>query len=198
MVSQRNQMRRHAQKMRRHGIQPVTMIGPRDQFPDIAAVVFGRWLWRYRSELAPLAVALTLALVSWMTHARYSGWWPAIAGTGVPAASVLGAAGPRIGLVTFAERGYGAVVAAAAAGWLALQAEAILRSRTSAPRRMTIKEIKIIKGDQAHRGTAGRPGCGHPRCGTCRRRGDLQRPQPHADLSADIRHNSRGSAGQPR
>lgn len=132
MVSQRNQMRRHAQKVRRHGIQPVTMISPGDQFPDIAAVVFGRWLWRYRSELAPLAVALTLTVVSWIAHARYSGCWPAIAGAGVPAASVLGAAGPRIGLVTFAERGYAAVVAAAAAGWLAA-ATAVGPSRPPVP-----------------------------------------------------------------
>ncbi|MGH3303871.1 MAG: FtsK/SpoIIIE domain-containing protein [Streptosporangiaceae bacterium] len=119
MVNQRTQMRRHARKMRHYGIQPMTMISPGDQFPDVAAVLIGRWLWRYRSEMAPLAVALTLALVGWMSHARYPGWWPVVAGAGGPAALILAAFGARFGLVTLAERIYAAAVAAAMAGWLA-------------------------------------------------------------------------------
>ena len=119
MVNQRNQMRRHAQKMRRYGIQPMTVISPGDTFPDIAAVLFGRWLWRYRSELAPVAVVLALAGVSSFAHVRYSGCWPVIAAAAVPVGTALALGGARFGLATRAERVYAATVVAAMAGWLA-------------------------------------------------------------------------------
>ena len=119
MVNQQSQMRRHARKMRRYGIQPMTVIRPGDQFPETAAVAIGRWLWHYRSELAPLGVALALALAGWMMHGRYPGCWPAIAGAAGPTALVLVAAGKRFGLVTAAERAYAAGLATLAAGWLA-------------------------------------------------------------------------------
>jgi FtsK/SpoIIIE family len=122
MVTQRpthNQIRRHARKMRRYGIQPMTVISSSDNFPDIAAVLIGRWVWRYRSELRPLAVAVMLALAAWLTHARYPGWWPAIAAAGALAAIAAIIFGVRAGLPTLAERIYAASVAVAAAGWLA-------------------------------------------------------------------------------
>ncbi len=123
MVSQRptrHQIRRHARKMRRYGIQPMTVISPGDQFPEVAAVVIGRWLWRYRSELAPLAVAAGLMLAAWITHARYPGWWPVVAVAGAVAGALFAVAGARLGLATVAERGYAAAVATAAGGWLAV------------------------------------------------------------------------------
>ena len=119
MVNQQSQMRRHARKMRRYGIQPMTVIRPGDQFPETAAIVIGRSLWRYRSELAPLGVALTLVLAASVTHDRYPGCWPALAGASGPAAIVLVVAGKRLGLVTAAERAYAAGLVVAAAGWLA-------------------------------------------------------------------------------
>lgn len=52
------QMRRHARRVRRAGMQPMMVINTGDNaFPELAIVVIGRALWRYRSELAPLAVA---------------------------------------------------------------------------------------------------------------------------------------------
>jgi len=122
MVTQRpthNQIRRHARKMRRYGIQPMTVISSSDNFPDIAAVLIGRWVWCYRSELTPLAVALVLALAAWLTHARYPGWWPAIAAAGALAAIAAIIFGVRAGLPTLGERSYAASVAVTAAGWLA-------------------------------------------------------------------------------
>src|ERR1700722_2019375 len=119
MVNQQSQMRRHARKMRRYGIQPMTVIRPGDQYPETAAVMIGRWAWRYRSELTPLGVALTLVLAGWLMHGRYPGSWPAITGAAGPMALVLAAAGTRLGLVTAAERAYAAGVTIAAAGWLA-------------------------------------------------------------------------------
>src|SRR5271155_892938 len=108
MVNQQSQMRRHARKMRRYGIQPMTMIRPGDQYPETAAVAIGRWLWRYRSELAPLGVALALVLAGWMMHGRYPRAWPVIAGAAGPIAVVLVTGGKRLGLVTAAERAYAA------------------------------------------------------------------------------------------
>jgi FtsK/SpoIIIE family len=119
MVNQRSQMRRHAQKMRRYGIQPMTVVNPGDTFPNLAAVLFGRWLWRYRSELAPVAVVLALAGVSLFAHIRYSGCWPVIAAAGLPVATALCVLGARLSLTTRAERVYAATVAAAMTEWLA-------------------------------------------------------------------------------
>ena len=125
MVSQRptrHQIRRHARKMRRYGIQPMTVISPGDQFPEVAAVVIGRWLWRYRSELTPVAVMAALSVAGWVMHARYAGWWPVAVGAGASAALVLALAGARLGLATLPERVYAATAGASAAGWLAAAA----------------------------------------------------------------------------
>ncbi len=122
MVSQRptrHQIRRHARKMRRYGIQPMTVISLGDQFPEVAAVVIGRWLWRWRSELAPLAVMAALSVAGWVMHTRYAGWWPVVAAAGASAGLGLPLAGARLGLATRAERVYAATAGASAVGWLA-------------------------------------------------------------------------------
>ncbi len=46
-------MRRHARRMRRYGMQPMVVINSGDPLPDLIIVTLARWLWRYRSELAP-------------------------------------------------------------------------------------------------------------------------------------------------
>ena len=50
-------MRRQARQARRSGLQPMMVINSGEPFPDTIAVVLLRAAWRYRSELAPLAVA---------------------------------------------------------------------------------------------------------------------------------------------
>jgi hypothetical protein len=150
MVNQKYKMRRHAQKMRRHGIQPMTVISPDDQFPEVAAVLIGRCLWRYRSELAPLGAALVLALVGWTLHARYPGSWPVIAGAAVPAAITLAIAGPRLGLVRVAERVYAAAVTAGAAGWLAA-ATALGLHRAPMPQVLVLGGLVLAAPWWAHR-----------------------------------------------
>jgi hypothetical protein len=105
--------------MRRYGIQPMAMISHIDHFADVAAVEIGRWLWRHRSELAPVAVAAVLDLAAWLTHTRFPGWWPAIAACGALAAVGAIAGGVRTGLATLEERIYAATLTATAAGWLA-------------------------------------------------------------------------------
>ena len=53
----RSQLRRHARRLRRDGYQPMMLFNQGDQLPETAAVAIGRAIWRYRSELAPIAVA---------------------------------------------------------------------------------------------------------------------------------------------
>jgi hypothetical protein len=112
-------MRRHARRMRRYGLQPMTIINPGDPLPETAAVVIFRLAWRYRSELAPLYLSLTAALVAWILHTAHQHWWPMILALTGSATPTLAVAGHRLGLPTRGERIYAAVVTAALGGWLA-------------------------------------------------------------------------------
>jgi FtsK/SpoIIIE family len=113
------QIRRHARWMRRYGLQPMIFMNSGDQLPEAIALVILHWAWRYRSELAPLTTALALALVGWVLHATYSHTWPQLAAVTTMAAAALGAAGPRVGLISRTERVYAATVVLAAGWWLA-------------------------------------------------------------------------------
>ena len=59
-MSNYRQMRRQARLARRSGLQPMMMINTGDAFPETVGVVLLRGAWRYRSELAPVAVAAGL------------------------------------------------------------------------------------------------------------------------------------------
>jgi S-DNA-T family DNA segregation ATPase FtsK/SpoIIIE len=117
------QMRRQARQIRRTGMQPMIMISTDPgQFPPPSSVLLVRWAWRYRSELAPLAVAAGLIGVGGWAHAAIPHWWPAIL-AGTPAIAWLAATfGARIGLAARAERVYAAAATLAAGGWLAVAA----------------------------------------------------------------------------
>ncbi|GLZ13288.1 hypothetical protein Acsp04_35230 [Actinomadura sp. NBRC 104425] len=118
-MSQATKMRRHAHKMRRQGIQPVVVIDKDDRFPDIAAVIIGRFLWRYRSELAPVYVVVALAIAGAVLHATHAQWWPYILTGAALAAWTLAMFGERVGLSLRAERFYAAAVALGGGMWLA-------------------------------------------------------------------------------
>jgi FtsK/SpoIIIE family len=113
------QLRRHARRVRRYGIQPMMFMGEGDRLPDTAAVVIGRWVWRYRSELGPAACAGLLFLAGLLLHARQPGWWPYALIPATIAAAVVVTLGERLSLPTRAERLYAATVAMSAGGWLA-------------------------------------------------------------------------------
>jgi len=51
----RYRMRRHARRLRRYGLQPMTIVNPGDPLPEPAAVALLRLAWRYRSELGRVA-----------------------------------------------------------------------------------------------------------------------------------------------
>jgi DNA translocase FtsK/SpoIIIE-like protein len=117
------QVRRHARRARRAGMQPMMVISTGDNpFPELAAVVIARWLWRYRSELAPLAVALAVAGFGWYAHAALSQWWPLILACPVLAALLVVLLGKWMGIPARLERLYAAVTLAACGTWDAIAA----------------------------------------------------------------------------
>jgi hypothetical protein len=114
------QMRRQARYARRVGMQPMMFINSGDQLPDIVIVIVSRWMWRYRSELAPVGVALLMLVLGWYGHvALWRVWWVLLVVSGV-AAWALGSFGAKIGLTALMERLYVAVAVLASGTWLAL------------------------------------------------------------------------------
>jgi S-DNA-T family DNA segregation ATPase FtsK/SpoIIIE len=113
------QMRRHARRMRRYGLQPMIFMSPGDELPEAAVVLLVRWAWRYRSELAPLSAGIAAALAAWVLHATHPGWWPLIAATALVIAAGLATLGGHAGLPTAAERLYAVITTAVAGTWLA-------------------------------------------------------------------------------
>src|ERR1035438_4444580 len=112
------QMRRHARKMRRYGLEPMVVINSGDPLPDLVIMLAARWLWRYRSELAPLYLATVTALTAWTLHAAHPHWWAGVLAATVVGAPVLVIFGRRLGLSTPAERWYAALVTIGDGGWL--------------------------------------------------------------------------------
>jgi S-DNA-T family DNA segregation ATPase FtsK/SpoIIIE len=112
-------MRRHARRMRRYGMQPMIVMGSDDRLPETAAVLIFRWAWRYRSELAPLFLALAMMSAGWFLHATHPAWWWAIVVATAVAAPGSLIFGRHAGLVSLAERLYAALVVVAVGGLLA-------------------------------------------------------------------------------
>jgi hypothetical protein len=144
------QMRRHARKMRRYGLEPMVVINSGDVLPDLVSVLMARWLWRYRSELAPLTLAAVTASAAWILHATHPHWWPALTAATFTAMAGAGVAGSRLGLVTRTERGYAMAVVAATGGWLAA-ATAVGPSREPLPRVLVLGTLVLAVPWWAHR-----------------------------------------------
>jgi hypothetical protein len=72
----RSQLRRHARRLRRDGFQPMMVFNQGDRLPETAAVAIGRALWRYRSELAPIASAVLVVVAAVMLYHTHPEWWP--------------------------------------------------------------------------------------------------------------------------
>ena len=52
-------------------------LSPDEPLPETAGVIVVRALWRYRSELAPVAVAAIIIVAAAATlHRAHPGWWP--------------------------------------------------------------------------------------------------------------------------
>ena len=101
-------------------MQPMMVINAESgQLPDSAALLLARWAWRYRSELAPIAVMAALAGVGWQAHRAVPAWWPLILTCSATASWLAARLGARLGLPTLAERIYASGAVVAAGGWLA-------------------------------------------------------------------------------
>jgi hypothetical protein len=118
-VTSPRRMSRQARRMHRYGLQPMVVINSGDPLPDLVIVILGRLVWRYRSELAPLFFASAIMSTGWVLHATHRAWWWAVLVIAGATASATMTFGQRLGLVTFAERMYAAVVVMITGGWLA-------------------------------------------------------------------------------
>ncbi|MFI6594625.1 cell division protein FtsK [Nonomuraea sp. NPDC050536] len=114
----RSQMRRNARRMRRYGVQPIASITDDLDFAPLIIVAIGRALWRYRSELAPVTLALLCLVGGWILHRAYPTWWPAILTITALVAGALVVWGRWVNLTRPIERGYAAVTTAFTGGWL--------------------------------------------------------------------------------
>jgi S-DNA-T family DNA segregation ATPase FtsK/SpoIIIE len=113
-------MRRQARQARRAGMQPMLLINTGDPLPERAIVALSRLAWRYRSELAPVAVAVALVVVSLWAHAVHPGAAVPILAMAPAVAGVVVAFGSRAGLAPLAERAYAGAVILGGGAWLAL------------------------------------------------------------------------------
>jgi hypothetical protein len=123
-MSTPGQVRRKARQARRYGMQPMIFMGDGDQLPATAAVLAARLIWRYRSEIGPIAAAALLFAAGVLLHLTHRGWWLWPLAAAAITAAVTVTAGDRLGLPTRVERAYAATVALAGGTWLAAAAVA--------------------------------------------------------------------------
>jgi S-DNA-T family DNA segregation ATPase FtsK/SpoIIIE len=115
-------MRRQARRIRRGGMQPMMLITGNDQLPETAMVLILRWVWRYRSELAPLyAASAVLGVACWL-HVGHRQWWAFAVAIAAVAAVALTGFGGRLGIPSLSERAYAAATTLATGGWMAAAA----------------------------------------------------------------------------
>jgi S-DNA-T family DNA segregation ATPase FtsK/SpoIIIE len=120
----RHQLRRRARQLRRDGFEPTMFLRPDEPLPETAGAIAVRALWRYRSELAPVVAAAGVVVAAVTLHRSHSGWWPWLMAVTLADVIALVLPTPRwlrkeLSLPDrTAERGYSAVVAAVAGGWL--------------------------------------------------------------------------------
>ena len=124
----RSQLRRHARRLARDGYQPMMVINSGTDLPETAATAIARTIWRYRSELAPLAVSMLTMGAAWWAHADWSRWWELILAGSSAGAALIATFGARLGIESVAERTYTAAVIAAIATVAAIAATAVEQS----------------------------------------------------------------------
>jgi FtsK/SpoIIIE family len=117
-VTNYRQMRRQGRLARRSGLQPMMVINTGGAFPETVGVVLLRGAWRYRSELAPVAVTGGLVGAAWWLHATRPHWWGVTAVLAGVAAWAVALFGARWRFPALIERVYAAVTIYAVGVWL--------------------------------------------------------------------------------
>jgi len=120
----RSRFRRHARQLTRDGYQPMFVINSGSDLPESATTAIVRVIWRYRSELAPLAVATATAFAAVALHRAHHGAWPWLALATLAVVVALTVPPPAWARKAWdmldrpAERIYTIVVTVASGGWL--------------------------------------------------------------------------------
>jgi len=120
----RSQLRRHARRLARDGYQPMMVINSGTDLPETAATAIARAIWRYRSELAPLAVAAAAFIAAntlYRTHHAAWSWLALATLASITALTIPPPAWARKAWVTLdhpAERAYVVAVTATTGSWL--------------------------------------------------------------------------------
>jgi hypothetical protein len=120
----RGQFRRHARRLTRDGYQPMMLINSGSDLPEMATTAIARAIWRYRSELAPIAVAIATFIAASTLHGAHHAVWPWLALTTLATITALTVPAPAWARKAWAmldhpaERAYAVAVTAATGGWL--------------------------------------------------------------------------------
>lgn len=114
-MSRRSRARRFTRRRQRDAV-PLLYV-PDDRYPGQTLEALARWTYRYRSELAPLAIAAVLGLAALYLHARRPEAWPLLAVITAVAGVFLWRFSGRW-IDRAAERSYAGSVAGLAGAWL--------------------------------------------------------------------------------
>jgi DNA translocase FtsK/SpoIIIE-like protein len=120
----RSQFRRHARRLHRDGYQPMFVINSGSDLPESATTAIVRFIWRYRSELAPLAVVAATAFAVTTLHRTHHGAWPWLALATLSLITALTIPPPEWARKAWAildrpaERVYAIATTTATGGWL--------------------------------------------------------------------------------
>jgi S-DNA-T family DNA segregation ATPase FtsK/SpoIIIE len=140
--------RRHRRWARRNP-QPLMLV-PDEPLLLVVLAAFGRALFRYRSELAPLTTACALFVAALLLHHNHPGGWPWIGGPAMVAALAAGLRGIPWRLERRSERVYASAVIAAAGTWLAA-ATAFGPARSPLPTMLVVSTLVLAVPWWAHR-----------------------------------------------
>lgn len=118
-MRRRDYRRARRQLRRRYGTRTAPVVLIDEPYPGAGLAAAGRLLFRYRSELAPFALATTAGLVALFLHSRHPGWWPGLIVTTILGTAALAWLGRRW-LPRVIERAYAAGVVLTTGAWLVL------------------------------------------------------------------------------
>ena len=120
----RSQLRRHARRLTRDGYQPMMLINSGSDLPEMATTALVRAVWRYRSELVPIAVAVATFIAANTLHRTHHATWPWLAIAALATIAALAVPPPPWARKTWAildhpaERAYAVAVTITIGGWL--------------------------------------------------------------------------------